>query len=156
MPFFTLERVSIFWYPFFMELSDRLKPGLRGEKTETVTEDNTAESWGSGGLPVYATPSMIALMEGAAVDAADRLLPQGWSSVGTGVEVKHLAATPAGMEVRAAAELLEIKGRWLRFRVEAFAGPDKIGEGYHDRCIVENERFLQQTAEKRRHYEQGL
>jgi predicted thioesterase len=133
-----------------MELSNRLKPGLRGEKTETVTEDNTAESWGSGGLPVYATPSMIALMEGAAVNAADRLLPQGWSSVGTGLEVKHLAATPTGREVRAAAELLEIDGRRLRFRVEAFAGPGKIGEGYHDRFIVENERFLKKAAEKKR------
>ncbi|MDR2258980.1 MAG: thioesterase family protein, partial [Treponema sp.] len=116
-----------------MEFDALLKPGLRGEKTETVTENNTAESWGSGGLPVYATPSMIALMEGAAVDAADRLLPPGWSTVGTGLEVKHLAATPVGLEVRAAAELLEIDGRRLRFTVEAFDGAGKIGEGCHDR-----------------------
>jgi predicted thioesterase len=133
-----------------MEFNTILKPGLRGEKTETVTDENTAASWGSGGLPVYATPSMIALMEGAAVNAADRLLPSGWSSVGTGLEVKHLAAAPVGLEVRAAVELLEIDGRRLRFRVEAFAGPDKIGEGHHDRFIVENERFLKKTAEKKK------
>jgi predicted thioesterase len=132
-----------------MDFDDLLQPGLAGEKIEAVTENNTAESWGSGGLPVYATPSMIALMEGAAVNAVDKLLPPGWSTVGTALEVKHLAATPAGLEVRAAAELLEINGRRLRFRVEAFDGLDKIGEGYHDRFIVENERFLKKTFEKR-------
>jgi predicted thioesterase len=132
-----------------MEFDALLKPGLAGEKTETVTDDNTAESWGSGGLPVYATPAMIALMEGAAVNAADRLLPPGWSTVGTELEVKHLSATPAGLEVRAAAELLEIDGRRLRFRVEAFDGAGKIGEGYHARFIVENEGFLKKVSGKK-------
>jgi predicted thioesterase len=132
-----------------MDFDALLKPGLAGEKTETVTDDNTAESWGSGGLPVYATPAMIALMEGAAVNAADRLLPQGWSTVGTELEVKHLSATPAGLEVRAAAELLEIDGRRLRFRVEAFDGAGKIGEGYHGRFIIENEGFLKKVYGKK-------
>ncbi|MDR0623319.1 MAG: thioesterase family protein [Treponema sp.] len=132
-----------------MEASDVLKPGLAGEKSETVTEENVAESWGSGGLPVYATPAMIGLMEGAAVNAIGRLLPPGWSTVGTRVEVKHLSATPVGLEVRAAAELLEIDGRRLSFKVEAFNGVDKIGEGYHDRFIVEKERFLKKTGEKK-------
>jgi predicted thioesterase len=131
-----------------MNFEDVLKPGLRGEKTETVTEDNTAESWGSGGLPVYATPAMIALMEGAAVDAVDKLLPQGWSTVGIDLDVKHLSATSAGMEVRAAAELLDIEGRRLRFRVEAFDKAGKIGEGYHNRYIIEKERFMKKTLEK--------
>jgi predicted thioesterase len=126
-----------------------LQPGLTGEKTETVTDDNTAESWGSGGLPVYATPAMIALMEGAASDAVDKLLPEGWSTVGTELEVKHLSATPAGLEVRAAAELLEINGRRLRFRVEAFDGVDRIGEGFHGRFIIENEGFLKKASEKK-------
>jgi predicted thioesterase len=132
-----------------MNFEDVLKPGLAGEKTEAVTDGNTAQSLGSGGLPVYATPAMIALMEGAAVNAVNRLLPPGWSTVGTGLEVKHLAATPAGLGVRAAAELLEIDGRRLRFRVEAFDSVDRIGEGYHDRFIVENERFLKKAAGKK-------
>ncbi|MDR1277157.1 MAG: thioesterase family protein [Treponema sp.] len=126
-----------------------LKPGLTGEKNEAVTDDNTAESWGSGGLPVYATPSMIALMEGAAVNAVDKLLPAGWSTVGTELDVKHLSATPAGLEVRAVAELLEIDGRRLLFKVDAFDRAGKIGEGRHSRFIVENERFLQKTTGKK-------
>jgi predicted thioesterase len=132
-----------------MEFDARLKPGLAGEKTETVTEDNTAASWGSGGLPVYATPAMIALMEGAAVNAVDKLLPRGWSTVGTGLEVKHLSATPAGLEVRAAAELLEVDGRRLRFRVEAFDSAGVVGAGTHDRFIIEDERFLKKASEKK-------
>jgi predicted thioesterase len=134
---------------FHMEFDTILKPGLGGEIAEAVTDENTAESWGSGGLPVYATPSMIALMEGAAVRAVDKLLPSGWSTVGTGLEVRHLAATPLGREVRAAAELLEIDGRRLRFKVEAFDNAGKTGEGYHDRFIVENERFLKKILEKK-------
>jgi predicted thioesterase len=88
-------------------------------------------------------------MEGAAVNAVDKLLPQGWSTVGTGLEVKHLSATPEGLKIRAAAELLEIDGRRLRFRVEAFDDAGIIGEGRHDRFIIENERFLKKAAEKK-------
>jgi predicted thioesterase len=132
-----------------MDFESVLKPGLTGEKTETVAEENTAESRGSGGLPVYATPSMVALMEGAAVNAVDKLLPEGWSTVGTELDVKHLAATPVGLEVRARAELLEIDRRRLCFRVEAFDGAGKIGEGRHDRFIIENVRFLKKTLEKK-------
>jgi predicted thioesterase len=132
-----------------MEFDALLKPGLAGEKTETVTGDNTAESWGSGGLPVYATPAMIALMEGAAVNAVDALLPEGWSTVGTALDVRHLSATPEGLDIRAAAELLEIDGRRLRFRVEAFDNAGRIGEGFHDRFIVEDGRFLKKTSEKK-------
>jgi predicted thioesterase len=132
-----------------MDFNELLKPGLGGEKAEAVNGGNTAESWGSGGLPVYATPSMVALMEGAAVNAVDKLLPSGWSTVGTELEVKHLSATPPGLEVRALAELLEINGRRLLFKVEAFDGAGKIGEGRHGRFIVENEGFLKKTSEKK-------
>jgi predicted thioesterase len=131
-----------------MDFESMLKPGLAGEKTETVTDGNTAESWGSGGLPVYATPSMIALMEGAAVAAVDKLLPAGWSTVGTELNVKHLAATPVGMEVTASAELRETKGRRLLFTVEAVDRTGRVGEGTHERFIVENDKFLKKTAEK--------
>jgi predicted thioesterase len=131
-----------------MDFVSILKPGLIGEKVEAVTENNTAESWGSGGLPVYATPAMIALMEGAAVNAVDKLLPAGWSTVGTALDVQHLSATPAGLEVTAAAELLEVDGRRLLFKVEAFDRAGKTGEGTHERFIVENERFLEKVTKK--------
>jgi predicted thioesterase len=131
-----------------MDFNNLLQPGLTGESTERVTEDNTAESWDSGGLPVYSTPSMIALIELAAINAVDKMLPGGWSTVGTALDVKHLAATPMGLEVRATAELLEIDGRRLRFKVEAFDSLDKIGEGYHDRFIIENEKFIKKIAGK--------
>jgi predicted thioesterase len=132
-----------------MDFTNLLTPGMKGELHETVTSDNTAESWGSGGLPVYATPSMIALMEGASVVAADSSLPAGFSTVGTEVNVKHLAATPPGLTVRAAGELLEINGRRLLFRVEAWDDAGKIGEGTHERFIVENEKFLKKTQGKK-------
>jgi predicted thioesterase len=131
-----------------MEPNTQLKPGLRAEKTETVTGKNTAEAWGSGGLPVYATPAMIALMEGAAVAVVQDCLPQGFSTVGTELNVKHLSASPPGMEIRALAELIEVDGRRLRFKVEAYDQAGKIGEGFHERFAVENERFLKKTREK--------
>ncbi|GHV45547.1 thioesterase [Spirochaetia bacterium] len=131
-----------------MDFNAILPIGLRAEKAETVSNDNTAESWGSGGLPVYATPAMIALMEGAAAAAVQDKLPAGWSTVGTELNVKHLSASPLGAAVKAAGELLEIDGRRLRFKVEALDGAGKIGEGFHERFIVENERFLQKIQEK--------
>jgi predicted thioesterase len=131
-----------------MEPDTQLKPGLGAEKIETVTAENTADAWGSGGLPVYATPAMIALMEGAAVAAVQDRLPQGFSTVGTELNVKHLSASPLGMEIRAWGELIEIDGRRLRFKVEAYDRAGKIGEGFHERFIIENERFLKKTSEK--------
>jgi predicted thioesterase len=131
-----------------MDFDTLLQPGMRGEKTEKVSDENTAESWGSGGLPVYATPAMIALMEGAAARAVQDKLPAGWSTVGTELNVKHLSASPLGLTVKALGELLEVDGRRLCFRVEALDSAGKIGEGTHERFIVENERFLKKTAEK--------
>jgi predicted thioesterase len=131
-----------------MNFDALLKSGMKGEIHETVTAENTADSWGSGGLPVYATPSMIALMEGASVVAVDPSLPAGFSTVGTELNVKHLAATPPGGIVRAVGELLEVDGRRLLFRVEAWDGAGKIGEGTHGRFVVENEKFLKKVREK--------
>jgi predicted thioesterase len=88
-------------------------------------------------------------MESASLSAVEPLLPQGWSTVGTGLSVKHLSATPEGMEVRARAELLEMDGRRLLFRVEAFDEAGRIGEGTHDRFIVENEKFLARARSKK-------
>ena len=90
---------------------------------------------------------MIALMEGAALSAVDAL-PQGWSTVGTELNVKHLSATPVGMKVYARAELLGIDGRALSFKVEAFDEASKIGEGTHGRFIIEVEKFLAKANNK--------
>ncbi|MDR1420765.1 MAG: thioesterase family protein [Treponema sp.] len=133
-----------------MDYNALLKPGITAEKTQTVADGNTADSLGSGGLPVFATPAMIALMEMTAVAAVDHLLPEGWATVGTELNVRHLSATPPGMTVRARAELLEIDRRRLVFSVEAFDGAGKIGEGVHGRFIIEKEKFLKKTAEKKR------
>ena len=132
-----------------MNFEEILKPGLKAVKTDTVTDSNTASVWGSGGLPVYATPAMIALMEGAALSAAEPLLPPEWTTVGTELNVKHLSATPKGMKVSAKAELLAVEGRALSFRVEAFDESGKIGEGAHNRFIVDKEKFMAKTEGKK-------
>ena len=132
-----------------MNFADILKPGLEAEKTETVTEKNTAGALGSGGLDVYGTPSMITLMEMTAFSAVAPLLPPGWSTVGTELNVKHLSATPLGMKVSARAELLSIDGRALVFKVDVFDEAGKIGEGTHGRFIIENERFLAKAGGKK-------
>jgi predicted thioesterase len=111
-----------------------LKPGLTGEATTTVVHENTAASVGAGGVEVFATPMMIALMENAAWRATAVSLEEGDVTVGTAVNVQHLAATPLGQQVRATAELVEIE--------EAYDEKRKIGEGQHERFIVNLERFL--------------
>ena len=132
-----------------MDVTGTLTPGLKAEAAETVTDKNTAAALGSGSLPVYSTPAMIALLEKASLSAVDPLLPPGWSTVGTELTVRHIAATPLGMEVSARAELLSIDGRALLFRVEACDQAGTIAEGTHRRFIVENERFLAKTEAKR-------
>jgi fluoroacetyl-CoA thioesterase len=119
-----------------------LTPGLTGEATTTVVHENTAAAVGAGGVEVFGTPMMIALMEMAAWRAVEDKLEPGLVTVGTLVNVKHLAATPLGQQVRAYAELLEIDGRRLVFKVEAYDERQKIGEGIHERYIVQLERFL--------------
>lgn len=126
-----------------------LKPGLMGEAKDMVTKDNTARKFGSGSIDVYATPAMIGLMEHAALNAVDPFLPEGFSTVGIDINIKHLAATPMGLEVRAEAELTEIDGRRLVFQVEAFDEKEKIGTGQHQRFIVELDRFMAKNAQKK-------
>lgn len=119
-----------------------LTPGLTGEATTTVVHENTAAAVGAGGVEVFGTPMMIALMEMAAWRAVEEKLEPGLVTVGTLVNVKHLGATPLGQQVRATAELLEADGRRLVFKVEAYDERQKIGEGTHERFIVQLERFL--------------
>jgi len=132
-----------------MDFSTFLKPGIEAQKAETVPDKNTAAAWGSGGIAVYATPAMIALMEGAAFSAVGSILPPGWSTVGTELNIKHIAASPLGMKVYAKAELLNIDGRALSFKVEAFDEAGKIGEGTHNRFIIEVEKFLTKIEAKK-------
>jgi len=104
---------------------------------------------GCGNVVVLATPEMIRLMEKAAVAAVDHLLPDGYRTVGVEVNVRHLAATPAGMRVRAQAELTTVEGHKLTFRVEAFDEVEKIGEGEHRRVIIDLGRFQERVEAKR-------
>jgi fluoroacetyl-CoA thioesterase len=125
-----------------------LVPGLTGEATTVVTEANTAAAVGSGGITVFSTPMMIALMENAAARAVQPYLNEGDSTVGTLVNVKHLSATPIGMTVRAVARLEAVEGRRLVFTVEAFDEKGKIGEGTHERFIITVDRFLHKVSQK--------
>ncbi len=123
--------------------------GLRGTATIRVTAQNTAEALGSGDVPVYATPSLVALLETAAVNAVASHLSPGETTVGTWIEVTHLAATPVGMEVRAEATLSAVEGRRLTFTVVAHDAREKVGEGRHQRIVVARDRFLAKVADKR-------
>ncbi len=126
----------------------KLTPGLVGEKQVLVTEALTARHLGSGRVSVLATPAMIMLMEQAALETVDHLLEPGQQTVGTRVEVRHLAATPQGMRVRIRVELREVDGRRLIFHVEAFDETEKVGEGEHERFIVTVDRFMQRLQAK--------
>lgn len=119
-----------------------LEIGLTGEMTTTVVHENTAAFVGAGGVEVFATPMMIALMENASWRAVADHLDAGYVTVGTLVHVRHLAATPLGQQVRATAKLIEIDGRRLVFQVEAYDEQKKIGEGQHERFIVNLNRFM--------------
>ena len=123
--------------------------GDKGHATLTVTADRTAAAMGVRGVEVFATPFMIGLMEDAAASVIAPHLPSGGSSVGTSVDVKHLAATPVGMTVRAEATLLETDGRRFLFAVEAWDDKEKIGEGRHERFAVPDlAKFLARAMKK--------
>jgi len=127
-----------------------LTTGLKASKTITVANHHTASALGSGLLDVFSTPAMIALMEGTAMDAVQDHLPKGYGTVGISVDVKHLAATPLGMNVTAKAELIEIDGKRLVFHVEAYDEKELIGKGMHQRFIIEEEKFLERVDSKKR------
>jgi len=127
---------------------DALKPGLVGESDGIVTDQLTAAAFGSGLVPAFATPAMIALMEHASVAAIQKHLDAGQTSVGIEVNVKHLAATPVGMRVRTRAEVTAVDGRRVSFKVEAWDDRERIGEGTHTRMIVDEARFKERIAKK--------
>lgn len=123
--------------------------GMIGEKKEKVSDDNTAIKYGSGNVSVYATPAMIGLMEGACINAVDSYLEEGMSTVGTDLKIKHTAATPVGMTVRAVAEVTEVDDRRLVFTVKAFDDKEQIGIGTHERHIINLQKFIEKAEAKR-------
>ena len=125
-----------------------LTVGSKGRAEALVTEDKTAAAVGSGLVPVFATPYMVALMENAAVNAVQAGLEAGQGTVGTRLEVTHDAATPVGMKVWAEAELTAMDGKKLTFTVRAFDEAGPIGEGTHERFIVNVEKFTAKCQSK--------
>ena len=127
---------------------DALKPGLLGRAELLVGEEHTAPRVGSGRVHVLATPVMINLIEAAALDAVERLLPAGRQSLGTVLNVRHVAATPGGMRVTATAEVTAVDGRTIRFRVEARDERELIGDGTHERVVVNVAKFDERVQRK--------
>jgi fluoroacetyl-CoA thioesterase len=125
-----------------------LKDGLAGSAELVVGDEHTAPRVGSGRVRVLATPVMINLMEAAALEAIERLLPAGHQSLGTHLNVGHYAATPVGMRLRASAEVTKVTGRTVEFRVEAFDEKERVGDGTHTRVVVNVERFDQRVQRK--------
>lgn len=122
--------------------------GIIGSQSIVVTQDQTAASLGSGELNVFGTPCMIALMENTALKSVQPHLEEGQGTVGTLLDVKHVAATPVGMEVRCESRLIEIDRRRLVFEVRAWDACGLIGEGLHERFIIDNQKFMARTNAK--------
>lgn len=122
--------------------------GMTGSVSTSVEREDTALEVGSGSLLVYATPCMVAMMEGAACEAIADAVPEEKTTVGIELSISHLAATPVGMDVRAEAEVTAVDGNIITFSVTAYDEAGKIGEGTHKRAIVTSQRFLDKTYAK--------
>ena len=126
-----------------------MEAGITGRQTITVTEERTAAAMGSGMLPVFATPAMIALMENTASNSVAGELEIGQGTVGTLIDVKHVAATPVGVEVTCETRLVEVDRKRLVFEVKAYDAAGIIGEGMHERFIIDNEKFMAKAEAKK-------
>ena len=122
--------------------------GLKAEVCTLAEREDTAKEVGSGDLLVYATPCMIALMEGAACEAIAGCLKDTETTVGTALNIEHIAATPVGLEVRAEAEVTAVEGKVITFAVSAFDEVGQIGKGTHKRVIVNSQKFLEKAYDK--------
>ncbi len=122
--------------------------GIKGLAETMVEQEDTAKAVGSGDLLVYATPCMVALMEGAACESIAPFLAEGESSVGISMNLAHTSATPVGMEVRAESEVTAVEGRKVTFQIIAYDEAGQIGSATHERFIVKAERFLEKTYDK--------
>ena len=127
---------------------ERLHPGLSGSAELEVGEEHTAPRVGSGKVHVLATPVMINLIEAAALAAIEHLLPAGYQSLGTRIDVRHIAATPVGMKVVAKAAVTNVEGRTVHFRVEAHDQKEPIGDGVHERVVVNVAKFDARVQKK--------
>ena len=125
-----------------------LKANATAEITEVVTEDNTAIKYASGTAPVYATPALVGLMEHAAVKAIGDQLPQGYSTVGISMNIKHTSATPVGLTVKAKAVLIDQDRRRLTFKIEGYDDAGSVGEAVHERFIIEAAPFIEKANAK--------
>lgn len=125
-----------------------ISPGIKNQLRQTVTDQMTADRVGSGLAQVFATPMMIALMEQTCAESVAPLLPEGQSTVGTHINVSHCSATPIGMEVWCDSELIEVDRRRLLFSVKAYDSCGLIGEGQHERFIIDNAKFQANTESK--------
>lgn len=122
--------------------------GMKGEVQSFVEREDTAREVGSGDLLVYATPCMVALMEGAACEAISEALKDTETTVGTGLNIAHTSATPVGLDVRAEAEVTAVEGKVITFSVKAYDEAGEIGSGTHTRVIVNSQRFLDRAYTK--------
>jgi fluoroacetyl-CoA thioesterase len=132
-----------------------IKAGLTNEITRHVEQQHLASEWGSGLAPVLATPVLVAFCEECSRLMVDPSLPGGQETVGTAINIRHLAATPLGMRVTVRAELVEVDGRRLRFKVEAWDEMERISDGEHERFIIDVARFERNVSEKRRQVQAG-
>jgi fluoroacetyl-CoA thioesterase len=132
-----------------MELAALIRPGINGSTELVVGEEHTAPRVGSGMVHVLATPVMINMFEAAALAALEHLLPSGYQSLGTVLDVRHIAATPVGMRVRATATVERVEGRTVFLLLEARDERELIGDGRHQRVVVNVEKFAQRVARKR-------
>lgn len=132
-----------------MDLNEFLQPGMHNEETFQVTDERTAIQVGSGASRVLATPWMITFMERVSHRMLAAILPKGYSSVGVVVNVRHLAPTPVGEVVSVRTEIKAIDGWRVDFYVEAWDSKEKIGEGEHQRFVIDEQRFLKRVADKR-------
>ena len=122
--------------------------GMKGEAATMAEREDTAMEVGSGSLLVYATPCMVALMEGAACEAIQEALSDSQTTVGTELNIQHVSATPVGLEVRAEAEVIAVDGKVITFEVKAFDEAGEIGKGTHKRVIVNTQKFLEKAYNK--------
>ena len=122
--------------------------GMKGEVGTLVEREDTAKEVGSGSLLVYATPCMVALMEGAACEAIQDALSDSQTTVGSELNIQHISATPVGLEVRAEAEVIAVEGKVITFEVKAFDEAGEIGKGIHKRVIVNTQKFLEKAYDK--------
>lgn len=125
-----------------------MEKGIKNIRTITVTPDKTAEVMGSGTLPVFATPAMVALMENTAAESVEALVGEGNTTVGTVIKVKHLSADPIGVEVTCESELVEVDGRRLVFEIKVSDRDGVVGEAHHERFIIDKTRFMDKVQKK--------